>query len=390
MRSAQQSLHRLFSSSLESALSPLWKISQFGLLLPWCHSSTKKSSYLLHALQYIGVGITVFITIIFTVFRTFQMIMIVKKENTTMQDITSYFIWCFPPYVALVGEIDYLLRRRHYLSFFQDWNARFNGISTGNLRTTIVIYTVYFGAVSGLFIFMSWAIIFPSSREGRAKHMSDYPELTKIFTTFVLKACTLISIGVSCFFLLLADIVPSFVYYHAGRLLQILESRLSEKVLLKREDVQHTWISYDNVCRIVSRGDNLLGPQVIFHQGCSFTMICIFLFTLINSRNIGLDPSAILRQIGFCLILTFRLLWTILMITRLNQSSENLRSTVASIVSRCVIDVPAAKTLRCFLSRLEHDHLAACPLGLYKITHSIFLTMLSLTVTYTVILFQSN
>ena len=45
--------------------------------------------------------------------------------------------------------------------------------------------------------------------------------------------------------------------------------------------------------------------------------------------------------------------------------------------------------LRDFLSRLEHNHMAASPSGLYQITPTIFLTLLSLVVTYTIVLLQS-
>ena len=44
-------------------------------------------------------------------------------------------------------------------------------------------------------------------------------------------------------------------------------------------------------------------------------------------------------------------------------------------------------TLQAFLARLHTDYLTATPLGLYYIRPSLFLTMTTLTFTYTLILF---
>jgi len=43
-----------------------------------------------------------------------------------------------------------------------------------------------------------------------------------------------------------------------------------------------------------------------------------------------------------------------------------------------------------FLNQVQQDELAACPLGLYKVTPSILLTILSLILSYVIVLIQTK
>ena len=66
---------------------------------------------------------------------------------------------------------------------------------------------------------------------------------------------------------------------------------------------------------------------------------------------------------------------------------QSLSSLIVDIYS---LDEAERQVVRDFLNRTNQVKLAACPSGFYKIKPAIFLTLLSLIVTYTIILLQTN
>ena len=88
-----------------------------------------------------------------------------------------------------------------------------------------------------------------------------------------------------------------------------------------------------------------------------------------------------------------RLIFTISFMSRLDGSTSELSSSLALYFNSNKLyysDGEERQVVRDFLNRLNHIKLAACPSGFYTIKPAIFLTLLSLVVTYLIILLQSN
>jgi len=107
----------------------------------------------------------------------------------------------------------------------------------------------------------------------------------------------------------------------------------------------------------------------------------------------------IIQDLSFLFLLIYlistpllRLLFSLCFTTKLYVSSCELSSAVALRFNKSFnyIDKEERKVLHYFLNRLNQIKLAAHPSGFYKIKPSIYLTKLSLIVTYTIILLQSN
>ena len=86
----------------------------------------------------------------------------------------------------------------------------------------------------------------------------------------------------------------------------------------------------------------------------------------------------------------YRFVSCLLISAQLHNSSSKLKGTASSLLSRhCYKMSKEDRDLTVlFINRLQDHQLAACPLGLYCVTNAIMLTILSLTISYVIILVQ--
>ena len=202
----------------------------------------------------------------------------------------------------------------------------------------------------------------------------------------------------------LIDIVPAIVYYHAARMVEGMKWEIRElgtngsspSNSIKSGIVYSIWSRFETLTVMVGRTDKLFGPMVILCQGYLFTIICGLVYILLEIimdgviKEFQLATEAVL--LCFIIFQPIRLLISISLISKLDGSSSELISVTALFFNKRLYysDKEEQKVVRHFLNRLNQVKLTACPCGFYKIKPHIYLTMLSLIVTYTVILLQSN
>jgi len=112
-----------------------------------------------------------------------------------------------------------------------------------------------------------------------------------------------------------------------------------------------------------------------------------------NMPSSGDDKWSLLELFDVLVQQPFRLLFSISFMGKLYRSSLELCSSVAFFFNSeqlYCLEEKERRVVRDFLNRLNQIQLAACPSCFYEIKPSIFFTLLSLFVTYTVILLQSN
>jgi len=289
----------------------------------------------------------------------------------------------------------------------------FKGIDPGKMkRTCIIIYTLYY--IYNIFFKLLLLIcgeIFGSDDDDSTDEVlgdliaSYFPYLLSnpsyvpwikfknIFVQLVF--------GVFC---PLIDIVPAMVYYHAARMVEGMKWEIGElgtndsspSNSNKSEIMYSLWSRFEALAEMVGRADKLFGAMVVLCQGNLFTMICcivyFFMKTIMDNsiKEFQIATEALL----FCILIfqPIRLLLSISLMSKLEGSSSELISTTALFFNKRLhfSDKEEQKVVRYFLNRLNQIKLTACPSGFYKIKPHIYLTMLSLIVTYTVILMQSN
>lgn len=148
---------------------------------------------------------------------------------------------------------------------------------------------------------------------------------------------------------------------------------------------------------MVKRADNLFGSIVIINKGVLFLNICgvvYVVFKLIKAPPSDQEShlmSVVFYILNNLLLYSCRLLFTISFMSKLSSTSDDLISTVAYSSSQRGHSWTEKEraAFSSFFGRLNQAKISACSSGFYNIKPSIGLTLLSLIVTYTIILLQT-
>ena len=273
-------------------------------------------------------------------------------------------------------------------------------------------YIIMLGVVSTstFDLFISDPIIDLKSGKALKLLMQDYPELYRFIPKSVLGSIHLLSTILMIIFVPIVDLVPAFVYSHSATLISLLcdeikemkenamrlgdpttsASRLMIDVTEKNRpnEMEKIWSKYEAVRELVKRADSIFGPLIISNHGLTFFMICALVFSLFSNTNLQ-------QQINnFVLLFTFivRLIMSVQLTIRLPSSGYSLCTALVSLELSTSYWNQMVKRERymvqAFRSRIEHDRITATPSGLYEIKASLYLTFISLIITYTIVLVQ--
>jgi len=200
----------------------------------------------------------------------------------------------------------------------------------------------------------------------------------------------------------LIDIVPTMVYYHAANVLEAMKSEVRELTKdpaspsSKVNTIYSLWSGFETLTEMVRRADHLFGSVVVINQGILFSNICGVVYVLLRMlkmQSVDQPNQQVLISL-FCFLFLYpaRLLFTISFMSKLKVSSCELFSALSFYSNRREYnwDKEERKIVHSFLRRLYQTELAACPSGFYVVKTSVFLSMLSLIVTYSIILLQTT
>ena len=128
---------------------------------------------------------------------------------------------------------------------------------------------------------------------------------------------------------------------------------------------------------------------MVVNHGMTFFMICASFFSLFG--KVWIADNTVMQIVIFSAIL-IRITMSLWLTIRLHRSSDPLLSAILRKFNLSNhwtrMNGRERDLLRSLLRRLENNHLTAIPSGLYQITPPRFLTLLSLIITYTLILLQ--
>jgi len=104
------------------------------------------------------------------------------------------------------------------------------------------------------------------------------------------------------------------------------------------------------------------------------------------------DPNMKLSFYFSLFFYVIRILLNVFLIAKVGHSSGFLLAAVANLSAHRSrsSNKEERRVIKSFLGRLEHNTLGANPSGFYRVTPSVLLTLLSLIVSYTIILLQSS
>jgi len=300
----------------------------------------------------------------------------------------------------------YLLRRVQMVAFFNDWKKMEEQLISAGLndctsiqKVRFAVYTLY--TSFGLCFFFSFVVILitsPQNLDTTDIIFYYYPRLTEtnwvaLFRFFMLMT----GLNVVVFFTVI-DLVPVLVYLHFSKMIEALRNGLVQSLnqdqVNNYEVIHLIWSHFEKLRVMMQRADDLFGPILILNHGVIFFIICATTFSILNIATMTESEFGLYFPIHLVSTFLFpsRLLLSVHLILKVHSAAERLLSIAASLSTQHwkYFDEKGQRVLHSFLCRLQHVKLAACPSGFYKITPSILLTMLSLIISYTIILLQNK
>ena len=392
---------------LEKSLSPIWKSTYYlGLMFDWCHRlpNQSRASFIAHC-------IIIFTSFIFLVYCIVSTTPRLKDPEAKFCYILVAFVDLGELLIILLMWLYFLFHKAKIQAFFHAWahmeKQHVKGIDATKIkRTGIFIYILYYSY--GLFFLIFYIYQCVDSIRDPIKEEDDifyhyYPNLTSYVCYSILVKIKLpLYLFLYAVFYPMTDIVPTFIYYHAAKIVESMKCEVQELTSSneepsesKEEIIYSIWFRLENLIVVKRRADKLFGGMVIICHGMLFFNICCYVYVFLDTTKAAstVNSSDELPLVLTCLFFyPSRLVFNVSFMSKLHISSGQLLTAVSHISLRrtFIADEKERQIVQSLLGRLNESKLAAYPSGFYKMKPSVVLTLLSLIVTYTIILLQTN
>jgi len=396
---------------LEKSLSPIWKSTYYlGLTFDWCHRipNQSRASFIVHY-------IIIFASFIFLVYcivsTTLELNRDLKDPKVKFRYFLNDLTELVESLIILFMWLYFLLHKAKIRAFFNAWahmeKQHVKGIDAAKIkRAVIFIYILYYSY--GLFFLVYYTSQCVDSIRVPITEDDDimfhyYPNLISYvcYTILVRIKFALYTFFYAIFYPM-NDIVPTFVYYHAAKIVESMKFEIQELTRTnnepsqsQEESIYSVWSRLENLIVLKGRVDKLFGGMVIICHGMLFFNICCFVYSFLDVIKPAstADSSDELSVLLTCLFFyPSRLVFNVWFMSKLHNSSGQLLTVVShfSLNRTFIADEKERQIVQSLLGRLNESKLAAYPSGFYQIKPSVVLTLLSLIVTYTIILLQTN
>ena len=382
---------------LDDSLRPIWTFFRFTGLLPdfWHRQQKTRLRYFIHT-------VITFLAALFLI--TFLIIKIVSLYYLIHHSQRDIFI-IVPGTISSLFALYFLC---HYLKFGDEFSQLFNDwraveVQTSDhftvakkKRTAKIIYSY------ALIVFILSAILF---------YRNELSVNRELFPFYWSSLIMIVGKYYVVVYLSLGEVVPALFFYHVGCVVQDIQRQLQENffprvisfnnsaipidnafnsnfhVQLRNVNTfQRVWEKYETVLGFVDRANQLLGASILCIDFTSFILMCLPVYTVLQTVPM---PR---KLFVFCANLFS--IWRIVCLNRLishpTLAQEELKTSLAALLSRkwqllCEDD---RILLVAFQARLDSGKLAASPYNLYNVKPSNILSMLSLIVTYVIVIIQ--
>lgn len=390
-------------------------------MLDWVIPIHRKSRYNLIA-HYVSRTLILLLLIFLSAFYTVQLFLGLAKKDTVVK-IIPIIMWFLTYPGSIYVFLLYNSRRRQLLSFFGkssqlECRLKKKIIDIGSpfraKRLAIFMYTCYALMTSGLLQSLYNMMVNQPENEILLSH---YKLVRDSITVHLLLFVHLTGIAIVWILYYLSDIVPSLIFYCAGAALKSIEMELidlfanlgfagkswnTQAVHLNTDaqinyryqsssfclNLREIWFKYETLSDLVQVGNQIFGFLMVFVHGVMFFLTCALCFLFLTSfKDSSIDRISFFLGL-ICFI--FRFVSSIYLPAQLYNSYRQLSATLSSLLSQYCdqLSKPERDTLVLFIDRLYTNVLAARPLALYTIQPSLMLSILSLGISYVIVLAQ--
>ena len=324
----------------------------------------------------------------------------------------ALYMMCLMSY-GLYFMYIYMRYSDEFLQFQSDWREIEINVSEYSTvakmrRINNLLYINFFGRLF-LFTLVTYFLnvqqpfrpfyfIFDSSSSS-----STSVHLYALITTFTIYFCRIYGT--------LGEVVPTLFFYRVGCVVEDIQRELQE-TLFSREmspnvaaividnavnsnshvkwrnvnTFQSVWKKYETVHDFVNRANQLLGSSIFCIDISAFLLMCSGFYYALQDV-----PTA--EKLVFSVIRSIETLQFVLMNRLMSHptfAQEELKTSLATLLSQkwALLCEDDRCLLVAFHTRLDSVKLAASPFNLYKVKMSNILSMVSLIVTYVIVLIQ--
>ena len=396
---------------LDDSLRPFWMLLRFSGLHPsWCgqHQRNWFSSSVRFIVSFLAV-LLVSTNCLSQIYSLYSSVNLFEDNR-----LTTLYGTCLMSSGLYFMSI-YMRYRDEFLQFYSEWREIETNFSNDSSvakkrRINKLLYIYFFGKVLG-YSFTTYFldvqkpdpsfyfIVDPSSSEATLVHLYAFIKaITKYF-------CRI--------YVILGEVVPTLFFYQVGCVVEEIQRELQEtffsremssndsaiaidNVIISNSHVRlrnmntfrRVWKKYETVYGFVNRGNHLFGSSIFCIDVSTFLLMCSGLYH-------ALQDVPIAEKLVFSVTRLIEVLQFILMNRLMSHpalAKEELKTSLAALLSQkwqllCEDD---RRLLVAFQARLDNGKLAASPFNLYNVKPSNILSMLSLIVTYMIVLIQFN
>ena len=212
-------------------------------------------------------------------------------------------------------------------------------------------------------------------------------------------------------YITLGEAVPTLFFYHVGCVVEEIQRELQETffsiemssndsviaidntvnfishVQLRNVNTfQRVWEKFETVHGFVNRANQLFSASILCIDGSAFLLKCLAFYNVL--QDIPIAEKLVFSMTRLTEVLQYVLMNRLM--SHLTLAQEDLKTSLAALLSQnwqllCEDD---RSLLVAFHTRLDSVKLAASPFNLYNVKPSNILSMLSLIVTYVIVIIQ--
>lgn len=424
---------------LIKTLKPLWKMTHYtGLLLDWVGSPNTDqtgSSPSASVFKILPRIIVIFFALsslfglaVFEMYELVVKIIGLQYSSAIIANLVINIVFLLPlahacfnlfHFISINQKLRKLIKSFHFFEsqhLLMACKKRFDRVEKRRKSS----YTIIFG--TNLFTFIGITFMTFQAPDFTV-FLTTSETLCAIFPIPLLQAYQVAVFLLVVLYQILTDLIPSFVYYHAGAAVLAIHDEIRHikaapmQEVIKQDfhpssstdneidveekhgepmEAQHRiflqiWSKYNLLRQLVKKVDRLFGWMSLLDYGVKFFMICLMSYTiLLNSRYSPLIDIiiAFIIMLGYLM----RLFCCVALKSELHQSREKLISLMAAYLNTHWLDIckEERQVFSAFQAQVNRDQLAASPKGIFVVNPALLLTMLSLIVSYLIVLLQSN
>ena len=380
---------------LDDFLRPFWKCLRYigfqhGFLGP---VEERRVFYILRCVS------TTLIILSVCNLEIFQLVGLLRNipSKQTKDAVVQYGILSSLMMMSLVFSLHLYWRHDNLVEFLKEWKrveTSFDLCSNRRRKEYLVVF-IRFLCMSNLVIFpiLYFCIL---TQPNLPIFYTSIEVLREIFGLHFLSFYDAICHYFSAMMMIFSDFIPGLIFYHAGCMIEDLKLELDETspyyinsaIPVNEKPCRFLWKKYESIQKLVDSANQLFGLIMIVNQFCFICSTCLSIYRLTEEPIDSIDVSIFAANVISAIAKTLLLNW---LYSHLPLSCGELKKSVSALLSEKWHLMPQdhQNYLNCFYNRLNGGELAACPLNLFTIDRSNLLSLLTLHISYTIVLIQS-